>query len=99
MFVANMETQHYSFTAIGETEDDARRAVALGFSAHLTLIQDVADPRSEFVEGTLGQDLNVRDDAVWTTAVDDWYAIRVVELQPGQCARDDTVILHNRRET
>jgi hypothetical protein len=50
MIVATLDTRHFSFVALGETERDALIAIRRGWNAHRKLTRGHAGPWSEFAD-------------------------------------------------
>lgn len=78
MFIATLDSESFSWLAAGRTEKEARAAMRAGFITHLR---------------TYGYEADLLDDeeaqARWEEYAD---GVNVTELQPGQCARDYSVI-------
>ena len=93
MYVTLMDTTHFRFIGLGETEEKSQRAVALAFSQHLVEYSPgETDEQHEREHFLIGIDLQREvhpeiDDESWTTEVGDYYGYRTVMLLPGQAAR------------
>jgi hypothetical protein len=73
LWVAEMSTENFTFTAAGNTEHGARSALLRGFRAHLKQYG------SSIAQWRLGT--GERDPL-------EWYAAHAYELRPGDCLRD-----------
>ena len=77
MIIAHMDTGHFEFVALGETEDGARKAILKGWRKHRKAYTRPGD----------------RDCYLTPTAeVEDYYGIGFTELKAGECARDGSLI-------
>jgi hypothetical protein len=96
MYVAQMTTEHYDFTATGDSEQIARLRVARGFDRHLRAVLNSEEPediyhREHFVGDSDGVDVST--DEGWLEVLHDWYSIRCIELDGDAVAVDmDRVI-------
>lgn len=92
MFVASMDTQSFSFVALGATAAQAGEAMAAAFDAHLKAYGDgnrerfltgidAVDDREMLADSTFdfGSDLGA-----FAAALDDYYGIAVFQLEPGR---------------
>lgn len=89
MFVATMESESFEVVALGETEQQAREAVAAAWDVHLKKHGD--ENRERFlascgyeygpIPDAFGEDLGA-----FARGLNGWYGINVYELQPGEAA-------------
>lgn len=88
MIVGCMDTEHWTFQTVATTEDEARNALARGFVAHL--VQRAGgtenDARENFCASWDREDAT--DEESFVGLLDEVYGLRLVELQPGEVARD-----------
>jgi len=108
MFVATMDTEKFDWMALGNTEEEARLAVARAFHVHLERARqqeidlgwhqqdaDASDALEVFYARTdIGRvtDPDLSDDEYLAAVLDEYYSINVDELQPGECMRDHWVV-------
>lgn len=75
MFITQIDTEHFSWLAAGETAEEARAAWRAGFRKH------IAESYGEAVDDWLKIAFD-DDDPL------EYYGDRTVEIKPGQCLRD-----------
>lgn len=108
MHVATMTTEHFEFQALGETAESAKEAVFEGFWRHVAEYGRADKKRigarkldsRYFVEADLASKCGepgparqeYRDIHFGGRGLEEWYGMRVTELQSGECARDGEVI-------
>lgn len=86
MFIARMETDHFTFDAAGNRESTAKLAIRDGFRRHLReYIASYSGSGTDLSQMEKGLKMTVAD-------LEDYYGINVVSLMPGECRRDGTKI-------
>ena len=79
MVVATMETEHYSWMAVGESESLAKELIAKAFRKHIRQYPEVVGwPRSN---------------TDFITELDDYYSFRIFEGGSGTAWRDDQILI------
>jgi hypothetical protein len=85
MFIATLKTEHFEFVGAGQSKSQAQRCVVDGFRAHL---KSYGSSEQQWCD-EVGNGYVV---AAFAANLEDWYGINVVELNPGVCLRDGTVV-------
>ena len=101
MNIAQITTEHYTFTGAGETDPAARVALADGFARHLQhRYDDCPDEHHarlqwlDWYDAKTGQltegDEQTPEQArgAFAQALDDWYGFAVFSIEAGACIRD-----------
>lgn len=76
MFLATMETEHYTFRAIASTADDAKKAIKRGWKAHM---------KQCLKNGATW-------DGIPLSEIEEWYGINVFPMEMNECLRDDSIL-------
>lgn len=93
-YVATMDSEHFGWMAAGTTDLEARTALADGFRAHIVGAMHGEDEAREHLREQIMDAHDERDPlgADLPAVLDDWYGLRVVLLQAGECLRDGSPI-------
>lgn len=100
MWLATMETSHFSFTAAGASEEKAKLALVQGFSRHLARSYDDEADRTEaharehwWAGHAEDQMVDFMNDEVWLAGVGEWFGIHAFRIKDGECVRDGDVVV------
>jgi hypothetical protein len=86
MFIARMETGHFTFEAAGLRDATAKVALRDGFRRHLkSYIASYSGSGTDLSEMEKGLTMSVAE-------LDEYYGIQVTSFKQGQCRRDGTEI-------
>ena len=83
MWIAEVDTGHFHFLALGNTAEEAREAFDQAFREHYE---------------TYGLGTPMTDeqyDEVWPEPAADYFGLWVFEIKPGQCVRDGDLVYDN----
>ena len=91
MIVAELNTEHYQFMAIGKTEAEAKERVAEVFLLHLVQASPVDTDRENEQDRFMaysGFDLAPGPADTWVDAVNDYYGIDIWDFRKHTMLRD-----------
>lgn len=87
MVIATLETEHYSWMAVGESESLAKELIAKAFRKHIRQYPEVVGDFRIFGWPRSNTDLITESD------LDDYYSFRIFEGGSGTAWMDDQILI------